>query len=48
MKYAGKSGFRYTLMIGDSELESGRAFLRNMEQSSQTEIEFDRVAEYIV
>lgn len=48
MKYAGKSGFRYTLMIGDSELESGRAFLRNMEQSLQTEIEFDRVAEYIV
>ena len=48
MKYAGKSGFRYTLMIGDSELETGRAFLRNMEQSEQTEIEIDRVAEYLV
>lgn len=48
MKYAGKSGFRYTLMIGDSELETGRAFLRNMEQSDQTEIEIDRVADYLI
>lgn len=48
MKYAGKSGFRYTLMIGDSELETGRAFLRNMEQSEQTEIEIDSVADYLI
>lgn len=48
MKYAGKSGFRYTLMIGDSELETGRAFLRNMEQSEQTEIKIDRVADYLI
>ena len=48
MKYAGKSGFRYTLMIGDSELETGRAFLRNMEQSEQTEFEIDRVADYLI
>lgn len=48
MKYAGKSGFRYTLMIGDSELGTGRAFLRNMEQSEQTEIEIDRVADYLI
>lgn len=48
MKYAGKSGFRYTLMIGDSELETGRAFLRNMEQSEQTEIEIDHVADYLI
>lgn len=48
MKYAGKSGFRYTLMIGDNELETGRAFLRNMEQSEQTEIEIDRVADYLI
>lgn len=48
MKYAGKSGFRYTLMIGDSELETGRAFVRNMEQSEQTEIEIDRVADYLI
>ena len=48
MKYAGKSGFRYTLMIGDSELETGRAFLRNMEQSEQTEIDIDRVADYLI
>lgn len=48
MKYAGKSGFRYTLMIGDSELETGRAFLRNMEKSEQTEIEIDRVADHLI
>ena len=30
MKYADKLGARYTLIIGDSELESGRAQLKDM------------------
>ena len=41
MKYANKIGARYTLILGDSEIESGKAPLRNMEDSSQTEVEID-------
>ena len=39
MKYAGKLGAAYTLIIGDSEAESGRAQLRNMQTGEQEEVE---------
>jgi len=39
MKYADKLGAAYTLIIGDSELENGKAQLKNMAESTQTEIE---------
>ena len=39
MKYANKLGAAYTLILGDSEVESGRAQLRNMENGEQTEVE---------
>ena len=38
MKYANKLGAAYTLILGDSEVESGRAQLRNMQDGSQTEV----------
>lgn len=38
MKYADKTGAQYTLIIGDTELESGRAILKNMGSGEQTEI----------
>lgn len=41
MKYANKLGAEYTLIIGDSEIESGRAVLRDMKNSTQTEVEID-------
>ena len=41
MKYANKLGASYTLIIGESEIESGRAQLRNMLDSTQTEVELD-------
>ncbi|MBO5788618.1 MAG: histidine--tRNA ligase, partial [Clostridia bacterium] len=34
MKYANKIGARYVMMLGDSELETGKAMLRNMEDST--------------
>ena len=43
MKYADKIGARYTLIIGDSELESGKAQLKCMESSTQEEIEIDKI-----
>ena len=41
MKYANKLSAAYTLILGDSEVESGRAQLRNMENGEQTEVELD-------
>lgn len=41
MKYANKLRAAYTLIIGDSELECGRAQLRNMADGTQTEVELD-------
>ena len=41
MKYANKIGADYTLIIGDSEIEAGRAQLRNMKDGTQTEVELD-------
>ncbi len=41
MKYANKLQAAYTLIIGDSELECGKAQLRNMADGTQTEVELD-------
>jgi histidyl-tRNA synthetase len=41
MKYANKIGAEYTLIIGDSEIEAGRAQLRDMKSGEQTEVELD-------
>jgi histidyl-tRNA synthetase len=43
MKYADKIGAEYTLIIGDSELECGKAQLKNMKKSEQREIEIDNI-----
>ena len=48
MKYANKIGAHYTLMVGDSEIESGKANLKNMKESAQEEIELDKIVEYFV
>lgn len=47
MKYADKVGAEYTLIIGDSELECGRAVLKNMTDSTQTEIAISDIAAHI-
>jgi histidyl-tRNA synthetase len=39
MKYANKCGAKYTLIIGDSEIDLGKAQLRNMQTGEQTEVE---------
>ena len=41
MKYADKKNARFTLMLGDSEIESGKAQLKNMDSGEQTEIVLD-------
>lgn len=39
MKYADKIGARFTMVLGDSELDSGKAKLKNMANGEQREIE---------
>jgi histidyl-tRNA synthetase len=41
MKYANKIGAEYVLIIGDSEIESGSAQLRNMQNGEQSEVQLD-------
>ena len=44
MKYANKKGAKYTLIIGDSEVDAGKAQLRDMESGEQSEVELDSFA----
>ena len=46
MKYADKIGAKFTLILGDAEIESGKAVLKNMENSEQKEIELDSVTKF--
>ncbi len=39
MKYANKIGAEYTLILGDSEIECGKAQLRNMKDGTQSEVD---------
>lgn len=41
MKYANKMGAVFTLVIGDNEIESGKAKLKNMATGKETEIKID-------
>lgn len=47
MKYADKLKAAYTLIIGDSELGTGKAQLKNMTESSQTEIDINDIGALI-
>ena len=39
MKYANKIGASFTVVLGDSELDTGKANLKNMATGQQTEVE---------
>ena len=45
MKYANKIGALYTLVLGDSELETGNIKLKNMETGNETEMTLSDFAE---
>ena len=47
MRYANKIGAEFTLVLGDSELESGKAKLKYMESGEETEVELDKIADAI-
>lgn len=43
MKYAGKSGARYVLVIGDDEVKNGAGRLRDLRDGQETEVVLDRL-----
>lgn len=45
MKYANKIGARYTVILGDSEIENGKVQLRRMEDGTQQEIPLDGLSD---
>ena len=46
MKYANKIGARYAIIIGDSEMASGKVNVKNMNTKDQTEISFDGLIDH--
>ncbi|MDD3222866.1 MAG: histidine--tRNA ligase [Clostridia bacterium] len=46
MKYANKLGAKHTVILGENELESNTAKIKNMETGEQTEIALDAIAAY--
>lgn len=47
MKYANKIGARYSVILGDSELESGKAQLKDMENGGAEEVAVAELAEIL-
>ena len=45
MKYADKIGAKYVLMLGDNEIETGTAVLKEMATGEQREVRLDAIAE---
>lgn len=47
MKYADKIGAKYTMVLGDSEIESGTANLKNMQTGEVAEVGTDTLIHYL-
>jgi histidyl-tRNA synthetase len=48
MKYANKLGAKHTVILGEDELNSNRARIKNMETGEQTEVALDAIAAYFI
>lgn len=48
MKYADKLGATYTVIIGDDEINSNKAILKNMKTSEQKDISLDTITDRLV
>ncbi|MBQ9975562.1 MAG: histidine--tRNA ligase [Clostridia bacterium] len=44
MKYADKMGAKYSMVLGDSELEGGKAILKNMQNGESCEVEIANIS----
>ena len=48
MKFADKTGARFTMVLGDNECESGNAKIKNMQSGEETEIRLDDISESLM
>ena len=48
MKYADKTGAEFTMVLGDNELEAGKARLKNMASGSETEVRLESLADELL
>ena len=48
MKFADKTGARFTMVLGDNECESGNAKIKNMQSGEETEIRLDEISESLM
>ena len=46
MKYADKIGAKYSVVLGDNEIEENKARVKNMETGEQTELALDESFAY--
>ncbi len=46
MKYADKIGARYSVVLGDNEIETGKASIKDMVKGEQTEVMLSEIAEF--
>ena len=47
MKYADKLGAKYSLVLGDDEISSGKATLKDMESGEKREILLENLSEEV-
>ncbi len=45
MKYADKKGFSYTIVLGDNEIETGKAVLKDMRNGDQKDVSVDSIVD---
>ncbi|MBE6904493.1 MAG: histidine--tRNA ligase [Ruminococcaceae bacterium] len=47
MKYADKINARYTVVLGDNEVEAQKAVIKDMQSGEKTEIEIEKIIEFL-
>lgn len=47
MKYADKINAAFSLVLGDNEIQSGKAMIKNMKTSQQTECELEKLTDHL-
>ena len=48
LRKANKFGVRYTIIIGDNELDKGKVILRDMSSAQQDEVDMERIVEILI
>ena len=47
MKYADKIGAQYTIVLGDDEISSGVASVKNMQSGNESNVKFEDLYEFL-